>query len=176
LGESSKHQLNHGNLDHRFTCISEVLVVPAQATVSTKPTEGPLNNPASWQHVKTDSFIAPSYDFQGPLAHLPDPLDQLARVGAIGPNQLQSGETSFRLRKQQFGPIPILDVGGMDHDGKQQPHGIYQDVPLATVDLLVAVIPMYPPFSVVFTVWLSTIAALGCSFLPAVSRTFLWAS
>ena len=86
LGQSSEHQLNHGNLDHRFTGLGEVLVVLAQTTVSAQPTEGPLDNPAPWQDMKTDSLIAPFHDFQDPLARGFDPLDQLTRIGTVGPN------------------------------------------------------------------------------------------
>jgi hypothetical protein len=40
-------------------------------------------------------------------------------------------------------------------------------VTLATVDLLAHVVSMGPPFSVVFTDWLSMIPALGSSSRPA---------
>jgi hypothetical protein len=36
--------------------------------------------------MKTDSLIAPFDDFQDPLAGRRDPLDQLTRIGTIGPN------------------------------------------------------------------------------------------
>ena len=47
----------------------------------------------------------------------------------------------------------------------------YDDVSLSTVDLLTSIIATRPPFSVVFTLWLSMIAALGVGFLPSASRT-----
>lgn len=56
--------------------------------------------------------------------------------------------------------------GGNDH-GERQSHHIDEDVTLATVDLLAHVVSMGPPFSVVFTDWLSMIPALGSSSRPA---------
>jgi hypothetical protein len=47
-----------------------------------------------------------------------------------------------------------------------QPEGVDQQVPLATVDLLGAVVAVRPPFSVVLTLWLSRITALGVGLRP----------
>ena len=54
---------------------------------------------------------------------------------------------------------------------RQESRGIYNDVSLSTVDLLASIIATRPPFSVVFTLWLSMIAALGVVSLPSASRT-----
>jgi len=44
-------------------------------------------------------------------------------------------------------------------------------MPFPAVDFLAGVITARPPFSVVFTDWLSMIAALGLSSRPAACRT-----
>ena len=59
----------------------------------------------------------------------------------------------------------------MDHHGQPQPHGIHYEVALATLDFLAGVIASGPPFSVVFTVWLSIMAALGVGWRPSAART-----
>jgi hypothetical protein len=59
----------------------------------------------------------------------------------------------------------------MDHHGQEQAGRVDQDVPLATADLLAAVVATRPPFSVVFTDWLSRIAPLGSGSRPALIRT-----
>ena len=56
-----------------------------------------------------------------------------------------------------------LDVGRVDHHRQQQSHGIYDDMPLASGDFLACVIAPRPPFSVVFTLWLSMMAAPSAS-------------
>ena len=49
----------------------------------------------------------------------------------------------------------------MNHDGQKQAHSVHYDVPFASGYLLARVIASGPPFSVVFTDWLSMMAALG---------------
>jgi hypothetical protein len=64
-----------------------------------------------------------------------------------------------------------LDVGGMDHHSQKQSQSINYDMALATCNLLTCIIATRPPFSVVFTDWLSMMAALGVGSLPSASRT-----
>ena len=64
----------------------------------------------------------------------------------------------------------------MNHHRQQQAHGIHHDVPLASGYPFASVVALRPPFSVVFTDWLSIIqgyemAALGVASRPAASRT-----
>ena len=53
----------------------------------------------------------------------------------------------------------------MDDGVDQQPQRIYQNVALLALDLLARIIAMRidagPPFSALFTLWLSMIAAVG---------------
>ena len=99
------------------------------------------------------------------------PFDQLSGVSPVGPNQLQAREAGCGFLEQQLGAVAVLDARRMHDDSQQQPQSIYEDMPLATVDFLARVVPMRPPFSVVFTDWLSTIPAVGCGSLPASVRT-----
>jgi hypothetical protein len=64
-----------------------------------------------------------------------------------------------------------LNVRRMHHHGQQQPHGVNHNVTLASFHLLTSVIATRPPFSVVFTDWLSMMAAEGVGSLPSNSRT-----
>lgn len=59
----------------------------------------------------------------------------------------------------------------MDDDGQDQPHGVDNDVAFPPVDLLAGIVTAKPPFSLVLTLWLSMMAALGVAFLLAFSRT-----
>jgi hypothetical protein len=58
-------------------------------------------------------------------------------------------------------PITILHTGRRDDDRQDQPEGIAEEVTLTPLDLLARVITPDPPFSVVFTDWLSRRPALG---------------
>jgi hypothetical protein len=59
----------------------------------------------------------------------------------------------------------------MDDRHEQKPKRVDQDVPLAPIYLLAGIVASGPPFSVVFTDWLSKMAALGVGCLPALTRT-----
>ena len=59
----------------------------------------------------------------------------------------------------------------MDDDAEQQARGVDRDVALAALDLLSRVVAARPPFSVVLTLWVSMIAALGLGSRPFCSRS-----
>ena len=96
---------------------------------------------------------------------------QPAGVSRVRSDHLKSGKPAQQLGQHQLASIPVLNVGGMYCHGQEQSHGVYYDVALAPSDLFPSVIPPGPPFSVVFTDWLSMIAALGVASRPSASRT-----
>jgi len=64
----------------------------------------------------------------------------------------------------------------MNDNIQQKPNGIDEDVPLLAVDLFARVIPVRinagPPFSALFTLWLSITQAVGLASCPSFSRHF----
>jgi len=76
--------------------------------------------------------------------------------------------------EQQDAAIAILDVGGMDDGVQQQTQRIDENMPLLALDQLAGIEPVRidasPPFSALFTLWLSMIAALGLASRSARSR------
>src|SRR5262245_64713168 len=76
--------------------------------------------------------------------------------------------------KQQDAAVAILDVSGMDDGVEQQTQRIYQNVALLALDLFARIIAMRidarPPFSALFTLWLSMMAAIGLASRSACSR------
>ena len=111
------------------------------------------------------------HNFKRPACQGPDPLDQLSAIACIGPDQSQMGKPPYHFVYDQLRSISVLNISRMHHHGQQQPYGIHYDVSLSTVDLLAGIIATRPPFSVVFTDWLSMMAALGVGLLPSASRT-----
>ena len=146
-------------------------VVLAQSATPPQPRECSLNHPSARQYVKLVAIPGTPHDFKRPSRQLPHPLDQFSGVACVSPDQAHTPKSSFQFTYNQLRAISVLSVSGMHRHLQQQPCGIHYDVLLSTFDLLARVITARPPFSVVFTDWLSMIAALGVGFLPSVSRT-----
>jgi hypothetical protein len=143
---------------------------------------------SAWQHC-TDDYdpalrqghearaIAAADDLQAPAAR-PGHRGRggVAPVGAVGEDHLDEREQTPRRPKDRQDAVAVLDVGGMDRGAQEQAQRIDQDVPLLALDLLARVVARRvdarPPFSALFTLWLSTIAAVGLASLPACSRTW----
>ena len=73
--------------------------------------------------------------------------------------------------QQQLRPITVLHASGGDDDRQQQTKRVDEDVAFAAFNLFMRVNAAEPPFSVVFTDWLSRIPALGWRCLPVATRT-----
>src|SRR5207249_9062221 len=92
-------------------------------------------------------------------------------VSAISPDQFEPRETPLERSEQVFAPVMVLNTGLMYQLVQDQAVGIYQDMALAAFDLLAAIVAAPPPFWLVFTDWLSIIAALGVGSRPCFTRT-----
>jgi UDP-N-acetyl-D-mannosaminuronic acid transferase (WecB/TagA/CpsF family) len=99
-----------------------------------------------------------------------------ALIAAIGVELQQEWIHAEHGRHDQRAAIAILNVGGV-HDGvDQQALRVDENVPLLALDLLSRVvtrpIDRTPPFSALFTLWLSITAAVGLAALETASRHF----
>ena len=83
-------------------------------------------------------------------------------VGAVGEQLLEKRELSEHRGQHHQPAIAILDIGGGDQRVQQQAQRIDEDVALLAFDQLAGVEPMGidagPPFSALFTLWLSEVA------------------
>jgi hypothetical protein len=68
-------------------------------------------------------------------------------------------------------PVAILDIGGVHHDADHQSERVDDQVALASTDFLARIVTANAPFEVVFTDWLSMIAAEGIRLRPSACRT-----
>ena len=95
-------------------------------------------------------------------------------IGGIGEQLLQEGIRPEQRRQQQDAAVAILDVGAMNDRMEQQAQRVYENVALLAFDLLARVIAMRidarPPFSALFTLWLSMMAAVGLASRSPCSR------
>jgi len=97
-------------------------------------------------------------------------------VGAVGEDHLDGREQPARGAQERHGPVPALDVGGMDGGAPQQAERVGQDVPLLALGLLARVVARRvdagAPCSALPTLRLSMIAAVGRASLPLCSRAW----
>lgn len=77
-------------------------------------------------------------------------------------------------RQQQDTAVTILDVRRMHRGMQQQPYRVDQDMPLDPLDFLARIIAgridAGPPFSTLFTLWLSITQAVGLASRPIAAR------
>ena len=163
------HQVDHRNQDHAFTALRQGLVIFRQSAIFPEPCERPLNDPAFGSY---DEPLRrrPFHDLHEAPEPAAGPIHKLAGVAAVGKDQLQSSPSSSQLPNDEPCPVPVLNIGRMDHQGHDQAQGVHDQMTLAAKDLLARIVPTIPPFSAVLTVWLSRIPTLGVGFFPALRR------
>ncbi len=95
-------------------------------------------------------------------------------IGSVGEQLLQERLRPGQAPQQQDATVAILDIGAVDDRVEQQTQPIYKDVALLALDLLARIVARRidpgPPFSALFTLWLSMMAALGLAWRSSCSR------
>jgi hypothetical protein len=87
-------------------------------------------------------------------------------IACIGEDAQDDGEQGARaFIKNECCAVTILNVGRVNGGAQQQAERIYENVALLALDLLARIVAMRinarPPFSALFTLWLSMMAAVG---------------
>src|SRR5216683_8121207 len=85
-----KHETTHGQIDEGFGDLFFAFVVPAQTSGTAQPAEGAFDDPTPGQHDEATRDVGAPDDLQRTSAHPAHPLNELARVGAVGPQTTQS--------------------------------------------------------------------------------------
>ena len=165
-----KHERDHGDPTERLAGLGKSFIIFREPTLASEPGKAPLDHPASGEHLKT-MLVSPLHNTEHPAGKGLRPLDQLASIATVGPDQPQPAKTIFELRQHQRGPVPVLNVSRMHHDSQQQPERIHRQVTLASSRFFAGIVAPRAPFSVVLTVWLSRIAARGVGARRACSRS-----
>ena len=95
-------------------------------------------------------------------------------VGAIGEQLLEEREQSEQGRQQRDAAVAILDIGRRHQRLQQQTLHVDENMALLSLDQLARVkarrIDAGPPFSALFTLWLSTMQAVGLASSSSFSR------
>ena len=112
------------------------------------------------------------YDLNDPAIPSGRPAHKTSGIPPVGKDQFQSPESSAQTFHQQHAAVAVLNVGGMNDQLDDQPQRVDQDMSLASLDFLARIISTVPPFSAVFTDWLSMMPAEGVGFFPAFRRSW----
>jgi hypothetical protein len=156
----------------------EIFPILREPAAAVEPCNRAFDNPAFGQHDKTFGLVAAADDLDFELRQdfNQPPVEDRAAVGGIGKKFLQKREHAKQRRQQQDAAVAILNAGGVNEGAEQKSLRIYEDVPLFALDNLARVkavrIDAGPPFSALFTLWLSMMQAVGLTSRPACSRHF----
>ena len=170
--ESSCHDMDHGEAYPRLTALCRFLVILAETTKLHQPTESALDHPSARQHHKAFDIIGSFHDLQHPTSKSRHPSNKLTGVPAVSPDEPKTRERSQQLLQDQLGAVSILDTGAVHDHSQQQSQRIYRNMAFAPFDLLARIVAIVPPFCVVFTDWVSMIAAEGVGSWPLCTLTF----
>ncbi len=95
-------------------------------------------------------------------------------IGAVGEQFSEKRKQTEQCRQQLEAAVAILNVGGGDDSVQQQALRIDQNMALLALDQLARIeavrVDASPPFSALFTLWLSTMQAVGLASRSAFSR------
>lgn len=157
------------DIDKGLTDGRQRFVVLAQPTILAQPGQSAFDLPATGSNHKTSAQAG---------HHLVGDIEDLLTPGLIS-RGLVSGVDHHAGPMGREGDAPqqsadrhlVLNVGGVHHGPDQQPQRINGNLTFASLDPFAAIIAPWPPFSVVFTDWLSTITVLGWACRPARRRT-----
>jgi hypothetical protein len=165
-GESADRELDRRQNDEGFQGRCEALPVLGEASVASKPREGPLDDRPARQRHEAFLVVASLDDFGAQRRNHGDRRGNLVSVVAVvGPDELQPGKAVEEFVEHERGAISVLHAGVVDDDAQRPALHVDQRVNLAALDLLADVVAgqavMTAPFSADFNDWLSMIAAVG---------------
>lgn len=170
MDEAVQHEADGGQGDRGFGDLGQFFVVFGQPPVSAKPAERSFNDSAPRENDETGPGDS-AHDDQRQAEQEAGERDREPVINAIGEHRLEPAVQPLDPAQQASGAVGVLDVGGVDDDPEQEAGGIDRDVAFASPDLLGRVVAARPPFSVVLTLWVSIMAAVGLAWRPSCSRS-----
>ena len=176
IAEFSQHEANGGETQECEPLAIEVLPILGEPAAAVEPGNRALDDPATWKHHKSFGPIGPLDDFSFEMRQ--DFRERLVEfrplIAAVGKQLLQEWIHPEQRGKQYDAAVAVLDVGGMNDRVQQQTQRVYENMALLALDLLARIIAMRidpgPPFSALFTLWLSMMAAVGLASRSPCSR------
>src|SRR6185436_19820297 len=145
----------------------EILPILGEPSAAIELGNGALDDPAFGQDHKSADLIGTVDDFDVEMRkNFCECLRKFwSLISAVGEQRLQKWKHAEQCRHHQNASIAILNVGRMNDGVEQEAYCVDKNVPLLALDLLARIVPVRinarPPFSALFTLWLSMMAAVG---------------
>src|SRR5437667_12712400 len=93
--QAGKHEADHRQIDHRFTCMSLTFVVAIEPAVAAEPTERTLHDPASRKYLELVE-VGAFYDLNCTTPEFPGVFQQGPGITAVGPDVFDLSARRFR--------------------------------------------------------------------------------
>src|SRR3954453_19737719 len=127
----------HCHPNQGLTRLRLLLVVFAEATIASRPTEGPLDHPTLGQSLEPLSLVTPLDDLQIPTTFGLRPFDQpLLLIDPVRPDDLQARAATLDFLEHRFRPVIVLHTGRGPPPRDQQPRRVPQEMALPPLDRL----------------------------------------
>jgi hypothetical protein len=154
----------------------EVLPILRKSAAAVQPCDGAFDDPSFGQHDEGVQFVALD-DFDDPVATFGSrQRNTRSPITGICKDALNEREQCTRAFVEHgCRAVAILDIRGMNGGAQGEAERIYEKMALLALDLLSCVVAMRvvrPPFSALFTLWLSMMAAVGLASRPSCSLHF----
>jgi hypothetical protein len=159
-----------------------IFPILGEPTTSIEPADGALDEPALRFDDEPFNAVATFDDFDLQRGHDVGNAIQEERpgIGAVCEQLAQERELSEQGGQQQHTAVAVLNVGGSDQGVQQQTELVDQNMAFLALDQLAGVeavrIDGRPPFSALFTLWLSMMQAVGLASRSACSRHFTYSA
>lgn len=157
--------MRHDGVNDSIGCFHPIFVILAQPTIEIEPTKGAFHDPTPGLYFKAALVIGAQDDVDVDT-ELRGAVNETTAISRISPDFAKAREGLRQAIEQPTGHRAILITGFGDKGFEDQTFRIDDQVTFASLDLFACVVASTAPFSVVFTVWLSMMAALGVASRP----------
>src|SRR3954454_14496123 len=161
---------------HQGLVLNITFPVFGEPAASAEPRKRALHDPSLGQDDKPLRLIGALDDLETDALEdlLERTLELRSLVTGIGVELHQKRVASEQRRQEPHAPIAVLDLGGVHDRVHQQALRVDENVTLLAFDPFTRIVARQvdrgPPFSALFTLWLSMIATVGLASREACSR------
>ena len=175
----SEHEADRGETEEGECVVVAVFPILGEPPAAVEPADGAFDDPAFGFDDEAFGAISAFDDLDHEAAHgfRGAVCEDRSGIGAVGEQSAQERELSEQCGQHEDATVAILNIGGSHQRVQHQTQRVDQEVALLTLDQLAGIEAVWidagPPFSALFTLWLSITQAVGLASRSACSRHFM---